>query len=178
MLAALVTLPFTTPGAPVLTLFGLGASAEGLHKAAAILLKANAVVLMLAALVGTMSPVVLGRALARLGLPDRLAQLFLFTVRYLDVLHDEYRRLRTAMRARGFVMRADRHTWASVGRLFGMLVVRSLERSDRILAAMRCRGFDGRFPSLEEPGAFRRHDRVCALASVAGLVLLMTIETL
>jgi cobalt/nickel transport system permease protein len=31
-----------------------------------------------------------------------------------------------------------------------MLLVRSLERADRIFAAMRCRGFTGRFPSLVE----------------------------
>ena len=35
------------------------------------------------------------------------------------------------------------------GYLIGMMLVRSLERSERILAAMKCRGFTGRIPLLE-----------------------------
>jgi cobalt/nickel transport system permease protein len=49
------------------------------------------------------------------------------------------------MRARGFRARSDGHTWRSLGWLMGMLLVRSLERAQRIRAAMKCRGFDGRF---------------------------------
>ena len=45
--------------------------------------------------------------------------------------------------------RGDRHTWNSFGWLFGMLLVRSFERSERIHAAMKCRGFSGRFYLVE-----------------------------
>ncbi|WP_082911055.1 cobalt ECF transporter T component CbiQ [Magnetospirillum moscoviense] len=174
MVAAVALLPFTVPGDPAFSAFGLTGSGEGLHQAALILLKANAVVLMLLALVGSMNTIALGHALARLGLPCKLVQLFLFTVRYLDLLHREYARLRTAMKARAFTMGTNRHTWQSVGYLFGMLMVRSLERSDRILAAMRLRGFDGHFPCLEEPSRFGRPDGLFALASAASVVLMMS----
>ncbi|MCR6630590.1 MAG: cobalt ECF transporter T component CbiQ [Magnetospirillum sp.] len=176
MVLAVALLPFTVPGDALFSLAGLDASRQGVERAAVILLKANAVVLMVLALVGSMEAVALGHALRRLGAPDKLVHLFLFTVRYLDVLQREYLRLRIAMRARAFAMRSDRHTWRSVGYLFGMLMVRSIERSERIVAAMRCRGFDGRFPSLDEPTRFRLPDGVFALASLAGMVLLMMVE--
>lgn len=177
MVLALVTLPFTVPGDAVFAMAGMQASHQGLAQALVILLKANAVVLMVLALVGSMDTVALGQALGRLGAPEKLVQLYLFTVRYLDLLQREYSRLRTAMKARAFAMRGDRHTWRSVGYLFGMLMVRSVERSERIVAAMRCRGFDGTFPALDQPTRFRRPDGVFALASLAGMVLLVTIET-
>lgn len=178
MVLALVMLPFTVPGDTMVSLYGLDASRQGVIQALVILLKANAVVLMVLALVGSMDTVALGQALGRLGTPEKLVHLYLFTVRYLDVLHREYRRLRTAMKARAFTMRSDRHTWRSVGYLFGMLMVHSVERSERIVAAMRCRGFDGTFPAMDEPTHFQHPDGVFALASLAGMVMLMTIETL
>jgi cobalt/nickel transport system permease protein len=140
----LLLLPFSVPGETLWQLGPFSASREGVVQALTILLKANAVVLVLLALVGTLGPVTLGHALARLGVSDKLVHLLLFTVRYLGVLNDEYRRLRQAMRTRGFRARSDIHTWRSLGWLMGMLLVRSLERSRRILAAMKCRGFDGR----------------------------------
>jgi cobalt/nickel transport system permease protein len=51
------------------------------------------------------------------------------------------------MKARAFWPRSDLHTWRSLGYLIGMLLVRSLERAERILKAMKCRGFDGRLHS-------------------------------
>ena len=150
MLAVLLLLPFTVPGETIAQPLGLAISAEGLTQAALIALRGSAVALAMMALIGTLESVALGHALARLGAPERLIHLFLFTIRYLDVLEREYRRLRLAMRARAFQTRAGLHCWRSVGYLFGMLMVRSLERAERIDSAMRCRGFGGRFPSLND----------------------------
>jgi cobalt/nickel transport system permease protein len=151
MLVLLLTLPFTVPGEPLLRLGALAASGEGLRLALIILLRAHAVLLMLLALLGTLGPARLAHALARLGLPERLADLLLLTVRQIELVGEEYQRLRQAMRARAFVARADRHGWNSLGWLMGMLLVRSLGRSSRLLDAMRCRGFDGRLRLLH-PG--------------------------
>ena len=149
VVAMLLMLPFTLPGE---TLFRLGpfpASREGMLRAVEIGLKANAVILALLTLVGTLEAVTLGHALHHLRVPEKLIHLFLFTVRYIEVLHREYQRLRLAMRARAFVPRSDWHTWRSFGYLFGMLLVHSLERSERIMAAMKCRGFHGRYFVLD-----------------------------
>jgi cobalt/nickel transport system permease protein len=178
MVMALITLPFTIPGEPCCTVAGMPASWQGVERAAVILLKGNAVVLAMLALVGTMDTVLLGRALARLGAPNKLVHLYAFTIRYLDVLHREYARLRTAMKARAFRLRSDRHTWRSIGWLFGMLMIRSIERAERITAAMRCRGFDGRLRPLQDDSPFRRADAVFAVTSTGSIALLMVIASL
>ncbi|MFB1504809.1 MAG: cobalt ECF transporter T component CbiQ [Thiocapsa sp. C3-sup] len=174
MLLVLLLLPFTVPGAPLFEWGGFTASAEGLIKAVEILLKANAVVLVLLALVGSLDAVTLGHALARLRVPTNLVQLLFFTVRYIGVIGEEYARLRIAMRARGFRPANTLHTYRSIGYLVGMLLVRSLERSERILAAMRCRGFQGRFHLLDDFAYGRADAFFAGLAALAcsGLLIM------
>lgn len=150
MLVVLAFLPFSVPGQAWFRLGPLQASREGAWLALVIVLRAHAVVLAALALLGTLTPAALGHGLARLRVPERLVHLLLFTVRYVAVVQGEYRRLRLAMRARAFTPRSDRHTWRSLGYLVGMLLVRSLERSRRVLAAMKCRGFDGRLYLLDD----------------------------
>lgn len=166
MIVALAFLPFTLPGDMVFSIADLPASRQGLMRAGEILLTANAVLLMLLALVGTMESVTLGHAMVHLGLPAKLVHLFLFTIRYIDLLRREMERLRLAMRARAFRPRANFHTWHSYGQMFGMLLVRSLERSERILDAMRCRGFDGRFHVLDHD-AMQMRDWLAASTALA-----------
>jgi cobalt/nickel transport system permease protein len=172
IIVMLLMLPFTVPGDPLFRLWGWPASAQGLHQALVIALKANAVVLCLMALVGTMEPPTLGHALARLKVPERLIHLMLFTIRYIDVIDQEYQRLRIAMKTRGFRPRNSLHTYRSYGYLIGMLLVRALERSERILQAMKCRGFTGRLPLLDTL-AYGRHDAIAALVWGGILVALL-----
>ncbi|AKH19137.1 cobalt ECF transporter T component CbiQ [Sedimenticola thiotaurini] len=174
MILLLVMLPFSIPGESLISLGPFSASVEGLQRALGIVLKANTIVILLMALVGTLEPVVLGHALGQLRLPDKLIHLFLFTVRYIGVLFEEYRRLRLAMRARAFVAGSNRHTWQTFGWLVGMLLLRSLKRSERILAAMKCRGFNGRF-YLARQTLWGRHDSLALLLvlGVAGTLLLL-----
>jgi cobalt/nickel transport system permease protein len=175
MLLVLASLPFAVPGEPLMHWGGLVASREGLLQALAIAAKANAILLMLMALVGSIPTVTLGHALQRLHVPATLAHLLLFTVRYLDVLGAEYARLRRAMTARAFRPRTDRHTWRSLGWLVGMLLVRSFERAERVLAAMKCRGFTGRMPTLDDL-RFRPADGLFALTGSATLCVLVWLE--
>ncbi len=173
----LVLLPFTVPGEPLFSLFGFQASMQGLRQAFIIALKANAVVLMLLSLVGSMEPVTLGHALHRLRVPEALVHLLLFTVRYVDVLREEYARLRAAMKARGFRPRSNWHSYRSFGYLMGMMLVRAIERSERILGAMRCRGFTGRIPLLENL-AFTQRDAIFAFICTVALVGLIALALL
>ncbi len=175
MLVLCVLLPLTVPGERWFALGPFSLSWDGLWLALSILFKANAIVLMLLTLVGTLEPVVLGHTLARLKVPDKLVHLFLFTVRYLTVLADEYRRLRRAMLARGFKAQSNRHSWRSLGWLIGMLLVRSLGRAERVMGAMKCRGFHGRFYLLvEQQWAWR--DTGFGLVSVVVMGFLLALN--
>ncbi|GAA0305787.1 cobalt ECF transporter T component CbiQ [Rhodovulum strictum] len=175
ILLLVLTLPFTTPGAAVFTLWGLPASREGLVLAAEILLTANAVVLALLALVGSLEPVTLGHALHRLRTPERLVHLMMFNIRYVEVLRGEYLRLRLAMRARGFRPATGWHSYRSFGYLLGMVLVRAVDRSERVLGAMKCRGFAGRIPLLHAL-AYGRRDAVFAVTLGAALLALCLAE--
>jgi cobalt/nickel transport system permease protein len=62
-----------------------------------------------------------------------------------------------------------------MGYLFGMLFVRSLERAERISAAMRCRGFTGRFPTLSDM-ALARRDAVFAVIAVLAALAVGSLE--
>lgn len=161
MFLLIVTMPWNRSGEAWFFLGPWGYTHEGFEHVARITLRANTTVLLIVALIGTLEPTLLGRACKRLWLPDKLIHLLLFMVRYLDVLKAEYRRLLTAARLRGFQPSFNRHTLHTFGQLAGMLLVRSVDRSERIVAAMKCRGFSGRFYLLDQ----LRYTRFDALAS-------------
>lgn len=146
----LALLPFTVPGDPIFSLWGYPASWQGLARAVEIGLTANAVVLVLLVLVGTLEPVTLGHALYRMKVPETLVHLLMFNIRYVEVLRAEYLRLRAAMKVRGFRPGTNGHTYRSYGYLVGMMLVRAIDRSERVLAAMKCRGFTGRLLLLQD----------------------------
>ncbi|MBW2617748.1 MAG: cobalt ECF transporter T component CbiQ [Deltaproteobacteria bacterium] len=174
LLLVIVLLPFSASGEALFQMGSLAYSREGFLFACVLAIKGNAIVIMLTVMLSTVETISLGHALSHLGLPDKLIHLFLFTVRYIDVLHHEYLRLAAAMKTRGFRPGANLHTCRSLGYLVAVLLIRSLDRSERIMAAMKCRGFTGRFYVLEHLAAARRDVAFGCLAGVglAGLVWL------
>ena len=149
MLLMFVLVPPFTGETALWSLGPVDYSQEGFVLAARISLKGNAIVLTMAVLLGRLSVVTMGHALDHLRVPNKLVHLLLFTVRYFDVLKREYSRLEAAMKMRGFRPKMNWHTYRTYGHLVGMLLVRGLDRSERIVAAMKCRGFRGRFYLLD-----------------------------
>jgi len=84
----------------------------------------------------------------KLKLPGLLVQLTLLTYRYAFLLADEFRRLRIAMRTRGYRVRSTRHGYRALGHATGAMLVRGADRAENVTAAMRCRGFTGTFHTL------------------------------
>ncbi len=146
MIVLLILLPLTMPGRALIALGPFALSDAGLMRAISIVLKVNAAVITTMALLATLEPVRLGRGLASLGLPARLMHLLLFLVRYQSLFREEGARLMEAMRARGFRPHANLRTFRAYGNFTGMLLVRSMERAERVEESMRCRGFSGKFP--------------------------------
>jgi cobalt/nickel transport system permease protein len=175
LLLVVATLPFSIPGESVFRLGPLGASDAGVHRAALVALKANAILVAVLGILGTLDASGLGHALYRLRAPAGLVHLLLFTVRYLGLLEAELARLRTALRARAFRPRSDRHTLRSLGQLAGMLIVRSHARAERVMEAMRCRGFTGRFHVLDDL-RWRAADGVFAAALCLGIAGLLAAD--
>ena len=81
-------------------------------------------------------------ALAKLGVPSPFVVQLMFLYRYLFVLTDEAARMVRAWSLRSFNSRAM--SFKTFGSLVGHLLLRTLDRAQRIHLAMCCRGFDGR----------------------------------
>lgn len=146
-----LTLPFTVSGEPLLQIGSLTASEEGVWRAVTLALKVTASVLLISLLLGTSEPMHLGVALRALRVPEALVRLFVNATRNIGLVREELSRLHDAMRMRGFHPRSNRHTWRSYGYLFGMMLVRSMGRAERVEEAMRLRGYSGRFPHTDLP---------------------------
>jgi cobalt/nickel transport system permease protein len=81
------------------------------------------------------------QALSKLGVPRPFVVQLLFFYRYIFVLIDEAERMERARSLRSFNSRSMRfRTFISI---IGHLLLRSLDRAERIYLAMCCRGFDG-----------------------------------
>jgi cobalt/nickel transport system permease protein len=88
-------------------------------------------------------------AMRRLGMPPVLAATLGFMDRYVNVLREELERMRSARRARWFRKGRDLSV-GTLSTLIGVLLLRAMEREERVHAAMTARGWDGTIRTLED----------------------------
>jgi cobalt/nickel transport system permease protein len=146
---------------------------RGLKLAALIGAKAVAIALLMEPLLSTAPLPVTLYGLSKLGIPDMVGQMVLLSHRYVHVFRHEAERMTTGMRVRGFRKRTDPATVRGVANFLGMLLVRSYERTERVMDAMRARGYTGRFPE-PAPLCLKKKDLLLAagwLALGVGLIL-------
>ncbi|KAA3656395.1 MAG: cobalt ECF transporter T component CbiQ [Chloroflexi bacterium] len=183
MLAA-VTVMFSLPGEPIWT-WHLGnqvvtISDAGLIRFLSILVRSWLSVQMAILLTMTTQFPDLMHALSHLRVPAILVTIIAFMYRYLFVLVEEAMRLLRAREARSARMDDSAGGgslwWRAkiTGNMIGQLLVRSLDRSDRVYQAMVSRGYDGRFLTLN-PHQMERHDWVLAGVALGGIVLIQII---
>jgi cobalt/nickel transport system permease protein len=97
------------------------------------------------------------RALRALRVPRLLVGTIFFTYRYFYVIGDEAMRMMRARDSRSAAIegrpfgRSIRWRATILGYMVGSLFVRSLERSERVFAAMQSRGYEGEFRYLDQP---------------------------
>jgi cobalt/nickel transport system permease protein len=145
-----VILPFTFHGEVLTRMGSLAIYRPGVILAAQITLKSNAILLAFITLIATMPFATLGHALHRLRVPEKIVHLLLMTYRYIFVIEHEYLRLMRAAKIRGFRPGTNVNTYRTFAYIIGMLFVRSAARAERVHQAMLCRGFKGKFYSLQE----------------------------
>ncbi len=146
-----VFVPFVRGGAQV-SLGPVSVSEAGLATFAAVSVKAS---------IGTLSAVLLGattsfpdvlHALERLRAPRLLVLIAGFMYRYLFVIVDETRRMRTALAARAY---RPRHVLeaAALGRVVIAMFLRTFDRGERVYVAMLARGYGGHDAAAGRAGA-------------------------
>lgn len=143
-----IVLPITYDGSVLTKIGPFDIVEEGVVLSLQITAKSIAILASFMALAATMTVGVMGHTLGRMGIPDKLVYLLLMTYRYIFVIEQEYRRLVTAIKIRGFSPGTNLHTYRTYAYLVGMLFVRASVRAKRVSQAMRCRGFHGKFYSL------------------------------
>lgn len=172
VLAALAV-PFVTPGATLFSLpwVGWSVTTPGLIRFASILLRTWLAVQGAILLSATTRFHDLLWALGALRVPQPLVSTIGFMYRYLFVLADEALRMMRARSSRSARPEGSSRPpllWAGrvTGSMVGSLLLRSLERSERVYAAMASRGYGGQIRPLAR---FRMQP-----ADWAGLALALT----
>jgi cobalt/nickel transport system permease protein len=146
----LIVLPFTLdPTGPGWDL-GLHISERGLVAGGAVFARCIAIGCFALILIGTAPIHHTFAAAHKLKLPGILVLLTGLAYRYAFLLADEMRRIRVALRTRGFRMRPNRHGYRTLAHVTGAVLVRGADRAERVSEAMRCRGFDGVFRTTSE----------------------------
>lgn len=143
-----LVLPFSYGDGSTALLWSLPVSKEGITLASLITLKTNAIVLYILAFLSTSTIASIGHGLQKLGLPDRLSFLLLFSYRNIQLIYNEYRKLLFAATMRNFSPGTNMHTYRTFAYLFGMTLVKSWNRGERIHEAMLMRGFTGELHPL------------------------------
>ena len=143
-------LPLTFKGEALTRIGSFAIYRPGVILSAQITLKSNAILLAFIALIATTSFSTLGHAMYRLRVPEKIVYLLLMTYRYIFVIEEEYLRLMRAAKIRGFRPGTNANTYRTYSHVIGMLFLRAAARAERVHQAMRCRGFNGKFHSLQE----------------------------
>ena len=166
--------PFFETRPVVVTLGPLAATVPvGAVTGAAIMLKFLVSALALLALATTTRLARLAAAMSSLGLPRLLAMQVALVYRYLFLVVDELERMRRAAAARTVGRIGPRARLRAAGSAVAALFVRSLDRAERVWAAMAARGFDGTLPGQPEarPRAADAAFLLVSLLLAAGLRL-------
>ncbi|MDD2468765.1 MAG: cobalt ECF transporter T component CbiQ [Desulfobulbus sp.] len=167
-----VILPLTSPvhaGDTLLLLPWLKSwplNLAGVFLALTIVCKAAAVALLMEPMLATSSLSQTLQGFTDLGLPSSINQMILLCHRYIFVFQAEMQRMQRSMRVRGFVARTNLATLRTMGNGFGMLFIRSFERTERVYEAMLSRGYQGGFP-----GEVRQ--KITSLDLVKGALFIM-----
>ncbi len=131
----------------------LGLSIPGMWAAWNILVKATLGVVAATLLASTTLPVDIVAGLQALRIPSAFVAILTFFVRYVDVVADQYQRMRVAQRSRGLHQRPARARGRVLAHGLGALFVRSFERGEQVHLALVSRGYEGQLPVPESSGA-------------------------
>lgn len=179
-LAATVTIIFSVPGPPVVSVplgfMTLTATDAGLLRFITIIWKSWLSIQAALLLTATTHFLEILRALQALRLPTIMVTILSFMYRYLFILVDEAQRLLRARECRSAAVdgvRGGPLWWRAkvTGQLVGTLFLRAFERSERVYVAMLSRGYTGELRSLASPPLTRQDRRVGLLGGAALLLI-------
>jgi cobalt/nickel transport system permease protein len=168
LLIMAVLLPFLAGRTVILRIGPLALRQEGCLDLLLIVVKFVSILTAGLVLFGTAPFLTTIKAMRALGLPPILADMTLFSYRYIYEIGDDLETMEKAMGLRGCrARRLGGRTLSVLASLAGSILVRSYEQSERVYKAMVLRGY-GRSPRAQE--AFEAESRDAIALCIALLV--------
>ena len=147
LFAIIIAIPllFLIPG-QVLVRFGstnITITLEGVYSASSFVLRIWLSLMAIMTLIFTTPFANLIHAMKHVRIPQIFLILFSLTYRYIFLFIDELIRMLRAKESRSFRKLGFRLRFKMLGQVFGTLLVRSIEKSERVYRAMLARGYTG-----------------------------------
>ena len=161
---------FLIRGEPIWDLGWLTISKESLHTTSVIFLRGLAISALALAWVGSTSFYEMAAGARQLGLGRSITSIFWMGCEQIETVQKEFKRMRVALKARGQTTSASALSWSSTARLCANLLVRSLDKTERLHHAILSRGFQGDFPMQSQPITTWRE--ILLLLATSGIVSL------
>ena len=137
-------LPFISKGDNkiLFEIFSVSIYETGFNEMISILIKITLCVSLAIVLTATTSNIEIIYGLQKLKLSPLLISILSFAIRYIDVFIDEFKRVRVAMRSRGYDEKGIKGL-KPIAYASGALLIRGYERGERVYNSMLSRGFNG-----------------------------------
>lgn len=84
------------------------------------------------------------RALNELRFPKKFVSSVYFTLKMIQILNEEFRKIKSTLRARGFRANSSLFTYETYGNLFGHIFVKSIKKANALQDSFQLRGFKGK----------------------------------
>ena len=137
-------LPFISKGdnQVIFEFFSVSVYETGFNEMISILIKITLCVSLAIVLTATTSNIEIIYGLQKLKLSPLLISILSFAIRYIDVFIDEFKRVRVAMKSRGYDEKGIKGL-KPIAYASGALLIRGYERGERVYNSMLSRGFTG-----------------------------------
>ena len=137
-------LPFISKGdnQVIFEFFSVSVYETGFNEMISILIKITLCVSLAIVLTATTSNIEIIYGLQKLKLSPLLISILSFAIRYIDVFIDEFKRVRVAMKSRGYDEKGIKGL-RPIAYASGALLIRGYERGERVYNSMLSRGFSG-----------------------------------
>ena len=154
----------------VFTLFSFEVYRTGLLEMFAILFKATAGLSMGIVLTATTTNIELIYGLQKLKLSPIIIAIMSFSIRYIDVFIDEFKRVKISMQSRGYIEKGIK-TLLPIAYASGAMLIRGYERGERVYLSMISRGFTGVIELQDRDYKQSNYLQVLTMISIIVLIL-------
>jgi cobalt/nickel transport system permease protein len=108
--------------------------------------------------------------LQKLRLPSIIIAIMSFSIRYIDVFIDEFKRVKISMQSRGYIEKGIK-TLLPIAYASGAMLIRGYERGERVYLSMISRGFKGSIQLQDREYETSKYLIILTIASIIILIL-------